>query len=165
MIIERATISDIPRMLEIFEAAKKYMRANGNASQWGDDYPAVSSLENDIAHGGSYIIKKDGVIVATFALLFGEDPTYPAIMNGEWLNDKEYGVVHRIASDGSVRGIANLVFDWAKDRCQELSCDFRVDTHEDNLLMQKAILAHGFVYCGVVKVANGTLRLAYHLPL
>ena len=39
MEIRKTTLQDIDTVLDVFAAAKRYMRANGNASQWGDEYP------------------------------------------------------------------------------------------------------------------------------
>ena len=37
----------------------------------------------------------------------------------------------------------------------------RIDTHENNRVMQRAIQRFGFQYCGEVIVGDGTKRLAY----
>ena len=39
MEIRKTTLQDVDTVLDVFAAAKRYMRANGNASQWGDEYP------------------------------------------------------------------------------------------------------------------------------
>ena len=36
MNIRNARVSDLNRMLEIYSIARDYMKANGNANQWGD---------------------------------------------------------------------------------------------------------------------------------
>jgi RimJ/RimL family protein N-acetyltransferase len=36
-----------------------------------------------------------------------------------------------------------------------------VDTHQDNVVMQRILEKLGFTYCGIIFVANGTPRLAY----
>lgn len=45
-----------------------------------------------------------GKIAAVFFFNIGNDPAYDVIYDGEWLNDKGYGVVHRIAAAGIVKG-------------------------------------------------------------
>ena len=37
----------------------------------------------------------------------------------------------------------------------------RVDTHEKNIAMRRAILRQGFSYCGMIRAEDGTLRLAF----
>ena len=96
--------------------------------------------------------------LATFCLIEGEDVTYSRIEKGEWLNNEPYATIHRLASDGSVKGLTNEVVNWCKLSHQNL----RADTHQNNIVMQKALLRDGFKECGIIYVANGTPRLAYH---
>ena len=42
--IRRACVSDVSRLVEIFEGAKVFMRACGNLSQWADGYPACEDF-------------------------------------------------------------------------------------------------------------------------
>ena len=50
-------------------------------------------------------------------------------MTGNWLNDAPYGVVHRIASDGTVKGAASFCLSLrAFSQCHNL----KIDTHQDN---------------------------------
>jgi len=51
MEIRKTTTNDIDAVMDIFAAAKRYMRANGNTSQWGSDYPARDIVAHDIARG------------------------------------------------------------------------------------------------------------------
>ena len=37
----------------------------------------------------------------------------------------------------------------------------RMDTHNDNLSMQKFLTKYGFKHCGTITLANGALRRAY----
>ena len=67
------------------------MRANGNASQWGDEYPDRSIVTYDIACGNSYVMLENGEIVGTFALFLGEDESYRVIEDGAWHLDQPYG--------------------------------------------------------------------------
>ena len=111
MVIRPATEADIPAVLPVFEAAKAIMRADGNHDQWGaPGFPGDALLLRDIARGGGYVISSEaegGVeksIVAYFALLPSPEPTYSHI-DGAWLTDEPYGVIHRIASYPEVHGI------------------------------------------------------------
>ena len=72
-----------------------------------------------------------------------EDEDYKEI-NGKWLNEEPYGVVHRVASTGIVRGAASFCLDWAYAQTQNL----RMDTYNDNIPMQKLLEKCGFQYCG-----------------
>lgn len=49
--IRAAREQDLPRIMAIYDAARRYMRQNGNPTQWGDNYPPESMLRQDIACG------------------------------------------------------------------------------------------------------------------
>ena len=53
MEIRKTATNDIDAVMDVFAAAKRYMRAVGNASQWGDDCPDRGIVAHDIARGGS----------------------------------------------------------------------------------------------------------------
>ena len=163
MVIRPATEADSPAVLPVFEAAKAIMRADGNHDQWGaPGFPGDALLLRDIARGGGYVISSEaegGVeksIVAYFALLPSPEPTYSHI-DGAWLTDEPYGVIHRIASYSEVHGIFSAIIDFAAARYPHL----RIDTHRDNRIMQHLIDAAGFTYCGIIWLEDGTERLAY----
>lgn len=91
--------------------------------------------------------------------------TYEDIYDGEWIgtkalgeNGNTYGVVHRLAGDGSVRGIGTHCLNWAYEQCHHL----RIDTHFDNKVMQKLLTGLGFVRCGMIYVTEDhDPRIAY----
>lgn len=45
-------------------------------------------------------------IVGGFAFIIGREPNYAVIENGAWHSDQPYGTIHRIASNGQTKGIA-----------------------------------------------------------
>lgn len=56
--IVTATEADLPRILEIYDIAKAYMRANGNPNQWNGAYPDPETLRTDIEKQRLYVYKK-----------------------------------------------------------------------------------------------------------
>lgn len=157
MEIRKAELSDLPRLLEIFEKARSFMRANGNMDQWTGGYPSAEVLTEDINAGFSHVCVDEGEIVGTFFFAPGPDPTYAVIYEGAWANDEPYHVVHRIAADGKRKGIASFCMQWCAGQASHL----RIDTHRDNIPMQKAVTKNGFVYRGIIHLLNGDERLAY----
>lgn len=109
MEIRKTTTNDIDAVMDVFAAAKRYMRANGNASQRGDDYPTCGIAAYDIARGSSYVLTEHGEIAGTFALIIGEDESYRVIEDGAWRLDKPYGTIHRLASNGKAHGVSKLL--------------------------------------------------------
>ena len=73
MEIRKTTLQDDDTVLDVFAAAKRYMRANGNASQWGDEYQTAASSPMISHAASSYVMLENGEIVGTFALFLGED--------------------------------------------------------------------------------------------
>ena len=154
--IRKTQIEDLERIGEIFSLARKYMAENGNPTQWGDDRPSLDLVRDDIAKGNSYVVFDDGKIVGTFAYIPGIEETYLEIA-GAWIDDAPYGTIHRIASDGSGRG----VFDAALSFAQSQGRDVRIDTHKDNATMLHLIRRNGFTECGIIVVDDGTPRIAF----
>ena len=105
MTIRHAKPEDIDEMLRIYRLAKEYMDKSGNLTQWKPGHPNRAVLEADIAKGNSYVCEEDGQLHAAFALILGDDPTYQVIEEGKWLEDSPYGTIHRLASDGQIKGI------------------------------------------------------------
>ncbi len=158
MDIRKSTLADLPRMMEIYEYARGFMAETGNPHQWGDEgYPKKELLEQDIEKGISYVIELDGRVCGVFVFIIGDDPTYAYIENGQWLNDEVYGTIHRIAGDGSCRGLLQECMKY----CSMQVDNIRIDTHHDNKVMQGAIGKCGFEECGVIYVADGSPRIAY----
>ena len=162
MQIRKSTEQDLGRMLEIYAVARRFMAEHGNPNQWGPrGWPPEALLRRDIESGRSYVCLNDaGRVVGTFFFDQGADiePTYRQIADGAWLDDGPYGVVHRIASDGSERGVGAYCLDWAFAQCGHL----RIDTHGDNAVMQALLDKKGFARCGIIHVEeDGFPRIAY----
>ena len=117
MKIRLSQIEDIPAIMAICDVARQFMKDQGNPTQWDGGYPSASLIEDDIAAGHSFVIEEKGRLVGTFAFIIGEDPTYQLIEKGELgIFVEPYGTVHRIASNGQVRGLSRQVFDFVVSR-------------------------------------------------
>ena len=149
--------SDLPALQQLFACARRFMAQSGNPTQWVNGYPADDILLADIQAHASHIVERDGQVVATFALRTGADPTYAVIYDGAWPSSGPYATIHRVASNGEVHGIMQLVLRYAMRRHHTL----RIDTHRDNHPMRHLILKAGFRYCGIIHTATGGERLAY----
>lgn len=156
--VRNATIADTNRLMEVFDAAKRFMRLTGNSSQWTGGYPDRALVERDIAGGHCYVVESNGCVVGTFCLIHGDDPTYAEI-DGAWTDDGPYATIHRIASDGSVPGVADRCLEFAMERTPSL----RIDTHAENKPMLRWAESRGFTRCGVIRIADGSPRTAFQL--
>ena len=156
--IRLATPADIEDIMQLIEEGRKKMMDEGNTRQWANGHPRQEVVEDDIARGNSYLLTTDdGIPLATFALMAGPDPTYARIDGGSWLNDEPYYVIHRIASSAKARGVMRQVIAYALTKTRNI----RIDTHEDNQTMRALLTKYGFVYCGIIYLANGDERLAF----
>lgn len=158
MQIRKTTLSELSEVMEVYAYARKFMAEHGNPNQWRNTKPTREQVEEDIRQGKHYVCEADGKIAAVFFFNIGNDPTYDIIYNGAWLNDRDYGVVHRIASAGIVKGAGSFCVNWAFAQCGNL----KIDTHEDNIVMQNMLKKNGFSYCGIIHLENGDERLAFH---
>ena len=113
-------------------------------------------IRKDIQEGYFYVAE-DKEIELAFHFHLGEEPNYKEIYKGTWHRNEAYGVIHRVVSSGKIPGLAQLCFQFCKEQHPYL----RIDTHENNQVMQRAIQRFGFQYCGEVIVGDGTKRLAY----
>lgn len=148
---------DLPRIMEIYDIAKAYMRANGNPNQWNGAYPDPETLRTDIEKQRLYVYKKDGRIHGVFMLLLEEEPTYAYIEDGSWREERPYGTIHRLAGGGEVRGL----FAKCVAFCEKKVPYLRVDTHFDNHTMQHLLEKNGFERRGIIYLKNGDPRIAY----
>lgn len=162
MRIRRSTGQDLDRMMEIYGYARNFMAEHGNPDQWGPTcWPPEELIRSDIRKGDSYVcLNEAGTVIGTFFFVYGNDiePTYRVIEDGAWLDEGPYGVVHRIAGDGSEKGIGTFCLNWAFEQCGHL----RIDTHGDNRVMQNLLRKLGFIHCGTVFVEEDPYpRLAF----
>ena len=170
MEIRLAKKEEIDDVILIINEAKALMRLS-NIPQWQNpNYPTKEILEEDIEDGALFVMEKDNHIIGTASIFIRNDmdneDNYQTIFEGEWLNDEPYVVIHRCAIRNSERGnnLISLFFDKAKEIALDNDINnLRIDTHEKNLSMQKAISKYNFVYCGKVYMLDNTERLAYQL--
>ena len=157
MEIRKGTLKDINEIANIFAIARKYMIDHNNKTQWKNGYPNENILISDIKNGTNYVLVENGEIVGTFSFAVDEEPTYNVIKNGCWHFDGIYGVIHRVASKGTVKGVAKMCFEY----CLSKTNYIRIDTHADNTAMQAAIEKFGFQRCGNIYIEDGSERIAY----
>lgn len=155
--IRLATEDDLSTILCIYEYARDFMKKNGNETQWGNHFPPESLLREDIEKKQLYIFEEDSIVHGVFAFIIGEDSTYEYIEDGSWLSPSSYGTIHRVASDGKIKGMLSNVIHYCEKQIKHL----RIDTHVDNKIMQHLIEKNGFIRCGIIYVDDGSPRIAF----
>ncbi|MFI3213181.1 MAG: GNAT family N-acetyltransferase [Eubacteriales bacterium] len=157
MDIRKATFNDLQQILDIYAFAREFMASNNNPTQWGTTYPSLEQVTHDITNKELYVAHVGNEIAGVFMLLEKPEPDYTTII-GNWLNDEPYVTIHRVATIGKHKGVLTTCINYAKT----LSDNVRVDTHENNFIVQKVALANDFTYCGTVFIKSGDSRRAYH---
>ena len=162
MHIRKTTPSDLDDLVRIYDIARKFMIDNGNPTQWGTDWPNMDKLLEYTKSNGYVVVDVSDKVVASFGLFKNADELSYKTIDGAWLNNSPYGVVHTLASDGSIKGVTKLVLDFALKECGNI----KVDTHASNTKMLHILNKDNWHYCGKINIAekgyNGdTERLAF----
>ncbi|WP_455256867.1 GNAT family N-acetyltransferase [Peptoniphilus asaccharolyticus] len=155
----KAKIDEIKIINEMYRAGSKTLNERG-VDQWQGVNLPVASLENIEK---IYVLEDEEEIVST-ALHMDHDPDYDKIYEGEWLSDGSYYAIHRVTTQisKSGKGYTNKMFDEIEKLAKENGKDsVRVDTHKENMAMQKTLAKSGYTNCGIVYLYNGVPRLAY----
>ena len=165
MKLRNATSKEIPYIMEIIENARLRLKAQG-IDQWQKQYPDEETIENDIKNNESFVFvnDKDNQIYGTVAVSFRGEVTYEKIYEGEWISEYPYAVVHRIAVHNNYQrqGIATQVLTQIETMCKDLGVkSIRIDTHRDNLPMQKSLIGLSYTKCGFIYLKDGSERLAF----
>ena len=162
MKIRKSTREDMTDIMPIYEYARAFMAEHGNPRQWGPaKWPPKDLILKDISAGCSYVCVNDREeVIGTFFYAQGREiePAYADIRDGKWLDEGPYGVVHRIGGNGREKGIGAFCLNWAFRQCGHI----RIDTHEDNIVMQNLLKKLGYTHCGTIFVGEDhSPRLAF----
>lgn len=157
MQIRKGEIKDIDTIMDVYATGRQYMRENGNPTQWADGYPHKGLILEDIEKGICHVVTENNEICGVFAFIFGADPTYEIIEKGAWKNNNPYATIHRIASNGTTKGVLKAAVEY----CTAQTGELRIDTHHDNHTMQHLVTKYGFERCGIIFLENGDPRIAY----
>lgn len=158
MKIRLGTEKDIPKMRAIFDYGREVQLQSGNLNQWAEGYPSDALIQEDMSVDAVHVLEDEtGEMLGVMSLFTEPDPTYAAI-EGAWLNDMPYATIHRIATSGEVKGSGRVLIEWAQEKYENV----RIDTHADNEQMKYIVQKLGFEYCGIIYLADGDPRNAYH---
>ena len=163
MELRRTGFEDIDTVLLIIGQAKNYLREHG-INQWQNEYPNKDTIVDDVQKGHGYVLLKDDIITGTVAVTFDGEKTYNRIDEGEWVSDKEYATIHRIAVDEQCKGsgLASVIIGYVVKMCHSRDVrSIRVDTHRKNRSMQRMLLKNGFQYCGIIYLEDHSERIAF----
>jgi len=155
---------DILEIMTIIDGGKAYLKSQ-NVNQWQNGVPNEGMIVEDVKAGYGYVMENiHNEIVATASLSFDGEPWYEDIQGGNWLSTGPFLVIHRMAVREDVRGttVASdylaLVQQLAKSRGVN---SIKIDTHPENIPMQKLLEKNGYTYCGTVILGKEGVRYGY----
>ena len=162
---EKATMDQVDEIWKILSDAILRRKADGS-NQWQDGYPNMNVVQSDIEHGLGYVVTSDGRVVAYCALIFNNEPAY-ADIEGAWLSEGEFLVLHRVAvaQDYLGKGLTKYILKSIEAVAMEHQVfSIRADTNFDNAAMLALFEKNGYAYCGEVYF-RGSPRKAYEKVL
>jgi GNAT superfamily N-acetyltransferase len=165
MILRKSEEKDLETIWIILQDAIT-QRKNDGSSQWQDGYPNPTSIKSDYANGYGYVLESEDSILAYAAIIFDIEPAYNDI-KGEWLTERSYVVVHRVATSQAAKGkgLAKKLFLMIEDLAKERNVwSVKVDTNFDNGPMLHILDKLDYIYCGEVEF-RGSSRKAFEKKL
>lgn len=161
----KAEISDKNMIWEIIQQSIERRRIDGS-TQWQNGYPNEQTVESDIAKNFGFVLTVNDEIAVYVALIFNDEPAYSSI-EGAWLTNGEFVVIHRVAVSEKFagQGLAKKLFDVIEDYVKSQNVhSIKVDTNYDNAAMLKILESKGYTYCGEVLLQSG-MRKAFEKVL
>lgn len=158
---EKATMDQIDEIWAILSDAILRRKADGS-NQWQDGYPNLSVVKSDIENGFGHVVTGDGLVLAYCALIFNNEPAY-ADIEGQWLSDADFLVLHRVAvaKEHLGKGITKYILKSIEEIATGKQVfSIRADTNFDNAAMLALFEKNGYAYCGEVYF-RGSPRKAF----
>ena len=161
----KAALQEIPQIWEILQKAIQRRKEDGS-NQWQDGYPNPEVIKADIEKEAGFVLIEGENLVGYCAVLINDEPAYAGI-EGNWLTNEDFVVVHRIAiaQEYLGKGLAKEMMKFVEEFAIKNSIySVKADTNFDNLAMMKSFEKAGYVYCGEVYL-RGSARRAYEKVL
>ena len=159
--LRKACLKDKNTIWKILQQAIKRRKEEGS-NQWQDGYPNETTIEDDIEKNYAYVLESENKILGYSAVIFDKEPAYE-IIEGKWLSDQQYLVIHRVAvsEDFTGLGIATKIFqEIEKIAVSNNIFSIKVDTNFDNIPLLKILDKLNYTYCGEVYF-RGSARKAF----
>ncbi len=151
----KATNRDLPRIMDLIQQAKTFLKSSG-VDQWQNGYPDQARIEKDLENETGFLFVSNGQRIGYLCIDFDGEPAYEEL-DGEWISIQPYVVVHRLALDDTVKGkgLASQVFRLVEELGREHKVhSFKVDTDDGNQIMKHLLIKNGFQYCGTISFDN-----------
>jgi ribosomal protein S18 acetylase RimI-like enzyme len=149
MIIRKATLNDVPGIMQVIQTIVPLMRAGGNY-QWDSTYPNPQVFEQDIAACQLWVADVDSEIAGAAAITTEQYPEYADVS----LDVSQPAIaVHRLAVDTKFRGMGVAAALLMQAEQESVNCGFnllRIDTNSQNKAAQSLFPKLGYVFAGEI---------------
>ena len=155
-LIRAAIINDLEVIASLAKIVRSDMVSKG-LNQWVGDYPNIDNFRSDLDKGGLFVLVEADKIVGSCSILKENDIAYKEVV---W-NGKNALVIHRILIDPAYqgKGFGKEMVNFAYKKVLNEGYDsLKIDTHPDNIKMQKMLKGLSFEFRGYLASIN---RLAY----
>ncbi len=142
--IQHAKISEIPDILAMTDACRRYMDAQG-IYQWTDGYPSQHHFRIDIERRELYTLRIEDKIVGCIVVSTLMDEEYKSV---KWLTPNKNNIyIHRLGVHPSYqgKGYAQQLMTFAEDYARKNKLNsIRLDTFSKNQRNQKFYEKRGY---------------------
>jgi RimJ/RimL family protein N-acetyltransferase len=155
-LIREAIYNDLEVIASLAKVVRSDMVSKG-LNQWVGDYPNIDNFRSDLDKGGLFVLVEADKIVGSCSILKENDIAYKEVV---W-NGKNALVIHRILIDPTYqgKGFGKEMVNFAYKKVLNEGYDsLKIDTHPDNIKMQKMLKGLSFEFRGYLASIN---RLAY----
>jgi len=174
MIFRNSTPEDVPQMVQIANDGKALLKSKG-INQWQrGTYPDGPLFKRDVEQGIGYVVSEGDEVLAICAVTFTVEESYNRLESGCWKtpDDGMYATIHRgaVAKDHHGKHIIDFLFSSVEEMAKEKGAQsIRLDTHPENLTMQRALARSGFEQLNTFYILDGDeagdLRYGYEKVL
>lgn len=159
---------DMSQLTSMLEDAIALLAMN-NIDQWQNGSISSEILLNAILKDQAFVWEQtDSGLIAGFCVLEEYDETYENLAEGEWTVNGSYFAIHRFMVSQQMRGgkvTGEMFMDIKKMAKINGIASLRIDTHPDNVMMQKVLARNGFEHTGLIYLPSGSSRLTYEYDL
>nr|WP_279099813.1 GNAT family N-acetyltransferase [Aerococcus urinaeequi] len=160
--------SDMAQLTGMLEDAIALLAMN-NIDQWQKGSISSEILLDAIMHDQAFVWEqRDSTGIAGFCVLDTYDELYENLAEGEWTVPGSYLAIHRVMVSQHLRGrkvTTQMFLDIKKMGIVNNVDSLRIDTHPDNIMMQKTLKRNGFVRTGLLYMPSGSSRYTYEFDL
>ena len=161
-----ATPSHRDWILRQIDGCRQQMATHGSG-QWQGKEPSIATIEEDIFHQRYYVFFEDNQPCGGAALMTHE-PGYEHLLEGQWLNQDLYRVIHRLFIAPSFQGrhLSKILLDHLEQQVkQHQVSNIRIDTHALNQPMRGLLNRQHYQEVGKAWLPQAGERLVYHKVL